>query len=144
MEDVKHCGVVEAVSQKMLRVRIEQVSACAGCHAKSICLSADKKDKIVEIENFDGDYRVGEAVEVTGTPQMGWKAIGLAYILPLVLMVAVLVMSIEWWFPQEEAIAAIASIGSLIIYYIGLYLFKDKIKKTLVFQVQHITDDLIQ
>ena len=48
-----------------------QYSACAGCHAKSACTAADKKDKIIEVEDSSGNYQIGDAVVLTGQSSMG-------------------------------------------------------------------------
>ncbi|MBQ0102917.1 MAG: SoxR reducing system RseC family protein [Prevotellaceae bacterium] len=47
---IEHSGTVESIEGGYIHVRITQSSACAGCTARSLCQSAESKDKIVEVE----------------------------------------------------------------------------------------------
>lgn len=135
MERIEHTGIIERIDEKHMTVRIQQISACAGCHAKSICSSADKEEKIVDIRNYIGTYRVGQWVRLTGTSSMGLQAVLLAYVLPLFLMIAAMYASQQWFFPQNEGLSALIALGSLAVYYPLLYLVRNPLQKKFVFEV---------
>jgi sigma-E factor negative regulatory protein RseC len=65
---------------------------------------------------------------------MGWKAIFYGFFLPLVVMVAVLFVS--YALGSSEIQAALYGIGSLIPYYLLLYVFRKKIEKDFVFKAE--------
>ena len=47
---IRHEGIIEAVDGATARVRILQVSACAGCKIASHCHTSDSKEKIVDVD----------------------------------------------------------------------------------------------
>ena len=92
---IKHLGIVENIQGSHLSVRIVQTSACAACSAKGHCSSADSKDKIIDIiDTAASSYQVGEKVMVVGETSMGMMAVGLAFVLPFVLLIFSLFRSI--------------------------------------------------
>lgn len=140
MEEVKHLGVVESIHENTMRVRVEQTSACTGCNAGSVCSSADKKDKWIDIPSFTGEYHSGQSVFVVGKTSFGLKAVALAYVIPLFLMMTVLVISSLWLFPGKDALAAILSLSATILYFFILYPFRKTLKNRFDFTVRPSTD----
>ena len=51
--DIEHEGIITGISESHIFVRIIQHSACAGCHAASLCTTTDQKEKIIEVEKCD-------------------------------------------------------------------------------------------
>ncbi len=45
---IEHEGVVTGLEGKKAFIKIEQTSACSGCHAKTFCTASDKTEKIEE------------------------------------------------------------------------------------------------
>lgn len=135
---IKHDGIVIAVnSDGTVRVRIVQTSACASCKAKAICASAESKEKeilalFVGEEAKRRDIKLGDEVVVMVQQKMGWKAILLAYMLPFLVMMAVVAIGNGLLGIREEIIgtAALCAMG---VYYIVLGFFKDKIQKDFSF-----------
>ena len=140
MEAVEHHGVVESIKGQMMRVRIEQTSACAGCQAKKICSSADRQDKWVDIPSFSGTYQTGQPVIVTGEPSAGLKAVLIAYVIPLILMMAALAVSSLWLFPGKDGLAALVALSVTLLYYLILYPFRKKFQNQFVFTVRPFND----
>ena len=144
---IKHDGIVIAVnSDNTVRVRIVQTSACAACKAKAMCASAESKEKeimalFVGEEAKRRDIKLGDEVVVMVQQKMGWKAVLLAYILPFVVMMAVIVLGnqairllgAEAMGKNGEAIIGTAALCAMGVYYIVLGFFKDKIQKDFSF-----------
>ena len=65
-ESINHTGFVEKIDGDTVFVRITQQSACSGCHAQSMCSASEKKDKIIEVPDRSGRFRVNEEVIICG------------------------------------------------------------------------------
>ncbi|MDR1202147.1 MAG: SoxR reducing system RseC family protein [Tannerellaceae bacterium] len=131
---IHHRGVIEKIADHSIYVKIVQQSACAGCHAKSMCMAADSKEKIVEIPDSSGLYHVDDAVLVCGQSSMGMQAVLLAFVLPLLLVViAIIFGTYNRW---SEGISALAGLLILLPYYGVLYLLRDKLKKRFIFTLK--------
>ena len=129
---IKHDGIVIAVNANgTVRVKIVQTSACATCKAKAMCASAESKEKEIEAIG-DGLLAVGDTAEVLVQQKMGWKAVLLAYILPFVVMLGVVVIGNGLQVIGEEIVGTIA-LCAMGVYYIVLGFFKDKIQKEFSF-----------
>ena len=143
---IKHDGIVIAVNgDGTVRVRIVQTSACAACKAKAMCASAESSEKELTaftVQEFSGsEIKVGDEVVVMVQQKLGWKAVLLAYILPFVVMLAVVVIGNkaiglfgdEAMTKNGEAIIGTAALCAMGVYYIVLGFFKDKIQKEFSF-----------
>lgn len=125
IKTVSHKGVVVAVEGSKIKIQIESVSACAACHAKGMCTLSDKEDKLIDIETPKaGDKKVGDVVTVVVSRQRGMQAVLLAYILPAIVVILSLVGLLN---VVAEPVAIILSLLSLAVYYVILYLFRNKI-----------------
>lgn len=142
MEKISHIGIVEDIKGQAVQVRIQQASACDLCHAKSICSSADTKEKIVEVRAAEASVAVGDKVMVEGAASMGMKAVFLAYVLPLVLLILVMVLCLTLIAPGNEVLAALVSLGILLPYAFLLYLLKDKLSKKFRFEIRSLMNDI--
>ena len=119
---ITHSGVVVSVSGNCAVVRIEQLSACAGCHAASMLPEGVKAAP-------------GDVVKIKSKRENKHAAIVLAYILPLCIMVAVLFLSVLA-IGLSEAAGALVSVIFLAAYFVILWLLRDKLKRRFVFYVQ--------
>ena len=79
-------GIVAEVHPDEVVVRIQQLSACSGCHAKDFCTTADCKDRLIRVQTHGIHYEVGQAVIIEGKDSVGRWAILLAFVLPLFLI----------------------------------------------------------
>lgn len=136
-ETIRHQGVVEQIKATTCVVRIMQQTACGGCAVKHLCKSSESKEKIVEACMGDEPVQVGQTVVVEGTLRQGFKAVWLAYAVPLILMVAVLFLGCKIW---SEEVGALFVLLFLILYYSTLYLFRDRINKRFQFHVRPLDD----
>lgn len=134
--EIEHKGIVQRVSEDKITVGIITESACASCHAKGACTVADIKDKEVEINNFSGSFHVGQHVTVAGRSSQGFKALLFGYLLPFLAVISTLIISIS--ITGNEGLSGILALGILVPYYIILFLFRNKMKKILQFEIKPI------
>lgn len=114
-----------------------QASACSACEAKSLCHSAESKEKMIEVHTADAaDFKVGQEVMLVGTLSQGLKAVVYAYVIPLILMLVVLFLSLLRG--MDEALSALLSIGVLIPYYLIIYLLRHHLTRKFSFTLKHI------
>ena len=134
--EIEHKGIVQKVSEDKITVGIITESACASCHAKGACTVADIKEKEVEISRFSGSFYVGQQVIIIGRSAQGFKALFFGYILPFLVIIATLIIS--GLFTNDEGLRGLLSLGVLVPYYLILFLFRDKMKKILEFEIKTI------
>lgn len=136
MRTFSHHGVIESIQDRILRVRIEQSSACSGCGALKSCASADHKHKWLDVPCFDNAYTIGQKVTVIGESSLSLKAVTLSYIFPLVLMLLSLAIGSLVFFPGREGVTAVVATGVTSLYYVVLYPFRENLQARLVFTVR--------
>lgn len=144
MEAIRHIGVIEKIEDRHMVVRIVQYSACSECNAKAYCSSSDKKEKFLDVYYFKGNFRVGERVIISGKQSSGLKAVLIAYVVPLILMVCGMALGFYCLFPGNEGISALIALGLPLLYYLFLYPFRNFLQKRFVFLVNKMPDDGIK
>ncbi|MDR2916757.1 MAG: SoxR reducing system RseC family protein [Tannerella sp.] len=133
---IRHQGKVERIEKHKVYVRIEQKAACSDCHAKSVCLASDKKDKIIEVNDNSGCYSLQEDVIISARSSMGLFAVIIAFAIPLILVIVSLIAGMNT--SGNEVIGGLVGLSVLIPYYFILYLFRDKLKKKFIFTLSKI------
>ncbi len=132
---IKHSGVVDSVDGENVMVRILQSSACSGCKVASHCNASETKEKMVEVAvEESAHYKVGDSVVVVADATVGFQASLYGYLLPLLCMVLTLVIVLN--LAGSEGMAALAALGILIPYYVGLYFLRNRLKRKLTFHIQ--------
>ena len=127
-ETISHEGVVTKITDDELEIKILAQSACAACHAKSACGMGEQAEKILTVPRpKDQDFSLNQKVTVRMAIGQGNKAAVLAYLIPIILLLAVLFACLS--LGVNEGLAALISIVALVPYYIILYLKRDKLKK---------------
>ena len=137
---IKHDGVVDSIEGGCIHVRIVQASACAACGAKSLCSAAESKEKIVDVYGADVNaYQVGQQVMVEGAATMGMKAVRLAFLFPLLLLVAAVAVAM-WLTDGNEAVAALSALLALTAYFLVLFACKKRLMNEFSFRIRGIND----
>ena len=133
MAAVKHCGEVVRIDGHSVFVRMTVSSACSACHAKGVCGASEKTDKVVEVETAAAtDFQVGDSVEVALMQRdMGSTSVVLAYVVPFLVLAAVLVGAILMG--ASEGMAALSALVGVALWYVVLYMLRDKIKNKIKF-----------
>lgn len=136
---IEHTGVIQQIEDNFVQVLIEQQSACSTCHANGSCLSADKSEKIIDVENTGATYCVGDKVMLSGRQSIGLQAVLLAFVIPFVLILITLI--VLQLFIASELVSGTLALLVLIPYYGVLSLFNKKMKATFKFEIRKDTID---
>ena len=133
---INHIGSIKSINNQQFIVKIISQTACSSCHAKGSCSSSEQEEKEIEVQQTNGNFEIGEVVQVVTTASQGYTAVVLAYLLPLVLLVLTMltILSLE----GGEAAAAFGAIIVLLPYYWLLYHYRDKIKSSFRFTVEKL------
>jgi len=134
-ESISHEGIVTKITDDELEIKILAQSACAACHAKSACGMGEQAEKILTVPRPKGkEFTLNQKVNVTMAIGQGNKAAVLAYLLPIILLLAVLFTCLG--LGLSEGLSALLGIVALIPYYITLYLRRDKLKQKFEYRVE--------
>ena len=127
-ETISHEGIVTKITDDELEIKILAQSACAACHAKSACGMGEQAEKILIVPRPKGkDFALNQKVDVKMAIGQGNKAAVLAYLIPIILLLAVLFVCLG--LGLSEGLSALISIVALIPYYIILYLRREKLRQ---------------
>lgn len=135
-ELIRHEGVVGSTNGNMAHVEIVQTSACSACKARNMCMSSESRQKEMDAVMLE-PLRVGDRVEVEVRERLAWKAVLLAYIMPFVVMMAVIVI-LDFVTEWSEAIVGTLSLCAIALYYIVLSMFRHKLQKQFSFTARKI------
>ena len=134
-ETISHEGIVTKITDDELEIKILAQSACATCHAKSACGMGEQAEKTLTVPRpKDKEFSLNQRVNVKMAIGQGNKAAILAYLIPIVLLLAVLFICLG--LGMNEGLAALVNIVALIPYYIVLYLKRDKLKKQFEYTIE--------
>ena len=134
-ETISHEGVITKITDDSLEIKITAMSACAACHAKSACTMSDQAEKILTVPRPENqEFHLFQKVNVIMTVGQGNKAAVLAYLIPIVLLLAVLFVCLG--LGLSEGLSALISIAALIPYYTVLYIRRDKIKRQFEYRIE--------
>lgn len=127
-------GVVERIENERIYVTITAVSACVSCQAKGYCNPGDTAAKVIEILRAEApEVKPGQFVNVSMKASNGNLAVFYGYVLPLLILIASLVILINF---TTEGIAGLLSLAMLIPYYTGLYAFRKHLDRRFRFSVE--------
>lgn len=134
-EQIRHEGVVLSVSGQTARVKIVQASACSTCSARAMCMSSESKEKVMDAHILE-PMQAGDRVEVMVAERLAWKGVLLAYIMPFVVMLAV-IAGLEWVLQSEAVIGTIA-LCAVAVYYFILSFFRNRLQKQFSFTARKL------
>ena len=134
MENVDHEGVITSITEDNIKVEIINKSLCASCHAKSFCSASDQKEKVIDVPYYNNnEFEVGENVVVSMKKSMGFKAVWISYVIPLAILM-IFLLTLQQINPNDLFVGGI-SILAVVMYYIIIYLLRDKISNKFVFTI---------
>ena len=133
---IKHSGVIESISDRSVRVRILQTSACAQCKIAGHCNSSESKEKLVDVYNVSDISRlkVGDSVMVTASARVAASALLIGFGLPFIVLVAVILA--VYVITADEALAGLCGLGALIPYYILVWMSREKLRVRMAFEIE--------
>ncbi len=128
-------GIVRAVNGDDVNVEVIVSSACSGCHAKSICIPSDRRKEVITVKNTrHEEYREGETVELLLETSAGNKAVILAYVLPL--FVLMLLLFGCYALTHKELLSVGISVLGVVIYYLILKSAGKSVEKGITFGIR--------
>lgn len=135
--EVSHKGRIVSIDGQKTCVEIISESACAACHAKGLCGMGESAAKTVEVKTFSWQsLSIGQEVNVVLRASMGHKAVWLAYVVPLVVMTAVLLGLLA--LGAGELAAGLASLAAVAAWYLCIWIFRKRLQNGYVFEIREI------
>ena len=134
-ETVSHEGIVTKITDDVLEIKIMAQSACAACHAKSACGMGEQAEKILTVPKPEGqEFHLLQKVNVVMAINQGNKAAILAYLIPILLLLAALFVCLG--LGLNEGLSALIGIAVLVPYYMILYTQRDKLKRRFEYRIE--------
>ena len=131
---ISHEGIITAINDNNVEVKILSKSACASCNIKGACNMSEMKEKIISINTPKAnDFQIGQNVMVSMGLGQANKAVVFAYVIPTIILFSMIFILNH--FKIEEGINALISISSLVPYYLILFLFRDKMKRKFEYEI---------
>lgn len=133
--EIVHTGKILEITPDFTTVQIVVSSACASCHAKSLCGMSEDEEKVIMLPTDPyATYNVGDEVQVYTKMSMGLKAAWISYVIPLaILMILILSLSAVI---ESEVLRALAAIGGVGVYYFFIWLFRERLANEFVFYIK--------
>ena len=127
-KQIKHIGTVVRVGEGEISVLVERGTACKHCENKKSCSMTSEPNQIVTVKdkNYQA-YAAGETVNVSISTSLGMKAVVLAYLLPLLVLMLSLVLGFYCF--SSELLQIVFALIPTVSYYIVLYQFRHKIEQ---------------
>ena len=134
-EVISHPGRIVEVTPEYTTVQFTALSACSACHAKALCeAGAEGEERVIQIPTTPGPWEAGQEIEVCLKRGMGFKAVWLCYVIPLLVLLAVLLGL--FFAGVQEWIAGLAAVGATLLYYLVLALFKERLSNEYTFYIK--------
>ena len=128
-------GIVRTVDGENVEVEITISSACSECHAKSICIPTDTKRETVMAKSLYGEhFDIGDKVQLVLKGSAGRKAVVIAYLLPLIVLMVALFGSYLLF--HNELISVIICLAFVVLYFFILKKQSKKIEGEFEFYVK--------
>lgn len=136
--NITHEGVVVKVEGQRVTVQFVQNSACSGCHAKTLCSSgtSDSAKREVIANSFGVPYEVGDYVRVVVTSGLAWKAVLLAFVVPMILALISLFGVVG--FTGSELKGCLATLALLAVYYLVVWMQRDRLERKTEFTLERL------
>lgn len=130
-QGVTHTGVVVAADGRNVKVRIDdgKAAGCAACSLHSLCSPLGKNDDSVIILARAHDSLIvneGERVIVGIGDGAQWRAVAIAFSLPCLLMLTVVVAGRFLGFGDD--ISALSALIATVVYFGMLYIFRSRLR----------------
>lgn len=134
-EEITRKGRIVSITPEVMTVEVLCESACSACHAKAICSMSETERRLVEVRTSGWDpHEVGDEVEVVLRKAMGYKAVFIAYGLPLVVLVFTLMLLTS--LGVGELYSGLGAIAAVVLCYLVIFLFRNKLHKEYAFYIK--------
>jgi positive regulator of sigma E activity len=131
-------GIVTDVANGEVKVLIERWSACVSCHANGFCNASEKKEQLLKIAVAAREkYQKGDKVTIKISTHLALKAVMISFILPLIVLIAIIVTLKNVFFSLNDSFIAGISLVAYMLYYLILYAFRKKLNKLFRLKIEH-------
>lgn len=130
---IDHTGIVSAVKAHTADVVIRNLSACASCHASTTCGMTESVSKTITARLPEFEIKAGDTVTVEASLGQGIFAVIIAYCIPAVLAVAIIVAGS--FMNMDERVSAGIAIAVMVPYFFVLYLLRNRIGRRISFEI---------
>lgn len=138
-DSIRHTGTITSVGDGTVEVAVKPEEACGSCHAKSICGASGDNDRRMVVPVLDpSEFTTGEIVEVSVEKTMGIRAVLLAYVVPFIVMFAVLLTMLRLGYSELKS--GIWSLASVAVWFLLLRMFRRRLDKEIIFKVHKIDE----
>ena len=131
---ISHEGIITKIEDSNIEVKILSRSACASCNIKGACNMSEMQEKIITIPApKDKNLSIGQEVKISMGLGQANRAVIFAYVIPLIILVSMIFILST--LKIEEGLNALISIGTLIPYYLILFLFRNRLKRKFEYEI---------
>ena len=131
---ISHEGIITAINDDEVQIKILSKSACASCNIKGSCNMSEMKEKIISIPRpKDKELAIGQDVKISMGLGQANSAVIFAYVIPVIILVSMIFILNA--LKIDEGLNALISVGSLAPYYLILYLFRNRIKQKFEYEI---------
>lgn len=131
---IRQSATVIRADASEIEVEVCRPEACAACKAKSVCSDGGGQGKRMTLVNDGQGYRVGEQVTLIMRRSSGLKAVVIAYLVPVFLIVAALLTFQAM--QVKDIIAAMTTLGILGLYFLIIRLLRGRINRELTIEIE--------
>ena len=133
-EEISHAGRIVEITPDYTTVEILSSDACGTCHAAGLCGLSQVRRKAVQLPTTPGPWELGQEVEVALRASMGLKAVAIAYVGPLLVLLAVILLLSAAG--VGDLLCGLGGLAAAGLYYLAVYLLRDKLKKEYSFYIK--------
>jgi sigma-E factor negative regulatory protein RseC len=127
-----HEGKIVSFSDNCIHVQITVNEACQNCKSKNACMIFNARDRIIDINSSNtNSYEIGEVVDVQMKTSIGLKAVLLAYVIPVIVLLVSIIIGMT--LIKNDILVLLISFFLLAIYYYSIYLVRAKMKQIFTF-----------
>jgi len=135
-KEISHRGTVKEILEDRLVIDITSDSACMSCCERKACHLAEMKVKEIVISDYEGTLHEGQEVNVLINTSHGFKAVFFCYLFPLLFVLITMFVSSR--LTGNDAITGIFSLLVLVPYYLILYRFRERLKRSVEFKIEPV------
>ncbi|WP_298062707.1 SoxR reducing system RseC family protein [uncultured Rikenella sp.] len=130
---VRQSATVIRVSDSEIEVEVCRPEACGSCKARSVCSEGGSGRRMTLLNDGQG-YTIGEQITLVMRRSAGLKAVVIAYLVPVFLIIAALLLFQALHI--KEILSAGLTLGLLGLYFIVVRLAGGRIKRELTIEIE--------
>ena len=131
---IRQSATVIRVDATQIEVEVCRPEACAACKAKSVCSEEGGQGKRMTLANDGQGYQLGEQITLVMRRSAGLKAVVIAYLVPVILVVAALL--VFQTVQIKETVAAISTLVLLGLYFLVIRLLRGRLNRELTIEIE--------